>query len=81
MADASQSERDDLFCEALFEPIKTILRTHPDGMYEEDLIDALLPVIDARYTVADCSEAIRRLTLGKILFCQPSAIGMFVTFV
>ena len=80
MADASRTVRDDSYCEALFEPMKAVLREHPDGMYEEDLIDALLLVVDARYTVADCYEAIRRLTIGKILYGQTLATGKFLTF-
>ena len=80
MAGESQAVPDDSGCEALFEPIKATLREHSDGMYEEDLIDALLSVVHTRYTVGDFYEAIRRLTTGKILHCQTLATGNFLTF-
>ena len=47
---------------------------------EEGLIDALLSVGDAPYTVTDCSAAIRRFTTGKMLPCHALDTGNFVTF-
>jgi hypothetical protein len=72
--------RDDAFYEALFEPIKTVLREQSAGMYEEDLIDDLLPVVDAVYAVEDFYEAIWRLTTRKIIQCHALAAGNFLRF-
>jgi len=77
---ACRKSRDDAFCEALFEPIKAKLREKPEGMYEEDLIDDLLPVVDASYSVEDFYEAIMRLTTGKIIQCHELTTGNFLTF-
>ena len=49
---------DDSYFEPLFALIKTTLREHEEGMYEEELIDQLQPAVAAQYTVDDFQEAI-----------------------